>query len=115
MTHPDYLLLSEAQFTGQIRELAALLGWARYHTWLSKHSTAGFPDEVLVRPPRVVYAELKGEKGRVTPAQAEWLTLLSLCGVEVYLWRPSMLEEIVAHLKQLERPALPGPGAWQGQ
>jgi hypothetical protein len=49
----------------------------------------------MVRPPRIVFAELKAEAGKVTEHQARWLALLSACpGVETYLWRPSDLERI---------------------
>ena len=104
------LELTERDLTKQVRELAALFGWRRYHTWLSQHSTAGFPDECLVRPPRVVFAELKRETGKLTPAQAEWLDDLADCGLEVYLWRPSMIDDIASCLA-CERPRT-RPGAW---
>ena len=113
MTHPDYLSLNEQEFTSQIRDLARTLQWARYHTWISKHSTAGFPDEVLVRPPRVIFAELKSENGKLTPAQRDWLDALALCGtVEVYVWRPSMIDQIAHCLQRVGRPRDLGPGAW---
>jgi hypothetical protein len=51
-------------------------GWRRYHTWLAKHSPAGFPDEVLVRPPRLVFAELKAEAGRLKPDHESDLEML---------------------------------------
>ena len=48
-----------------------------------------------MRPPRLVLAELKTEKGKVSPAQVAWLERLEQCaGVEVYLWRPSHRDEI---------------------
>lgn len=50
---------------------------------------AGFPDVVLVRPPRVIFAELKAEKGRTSESQQTWLAALMECNVETYLWRPS--------------------------
>ena len=46
------------------------------------------------RHPRVVFAELKRETGKLTPAQTEWLDDLAAAGVETYLWRPSMIDEI---------------------
>jgi hypothetical protein len=44
--------ITEKQFTGQVVQLARMLGWRVYHPWLSVHSAAGFPDLVLCRPPR---------------------------------------------------------------
>lgn len=83
--------------------LASTLGWTLcYHTLRSKGSQSGFPDRVLVRE-RIIYAELKreltGKKSedanrQPSPSQREWLDGLASAGAEVYLWRPSDLEEI---------------------
>ena len=81
--------LSERAFQRQVAELAELTGWRVYHTYDSRRSSPGFPDLVLVRAPRVIFAELKRERGRVTAAQREWADELGQCpGVEYYLWRP---------------------------
>lgn len=89
----------ERAFQAQVMELAARLGWRTYHTWMSIHSAAGFPDCVVVRPPRVVFAEIKREGGKPTAAQAAWLAALGACpGVETYLWQPSDWDAIVATL-----------------
>jgi hypothetical protein len=88
--------LNEKQFQAQVVELAGVLRWATYHPWLSVHSPRGWPDLALCRPPRLVLAELKSEKGKVTPAQDQWLELLGRCpGVEVYVWRPSDWDAVV--------------------
>jgi len=61
-----------------------------FHPFDSRRSTPGWPDIVLVRPPSVIFAELKTATGRLTPAQRTWLDALDGCpGVEAYLWRPS--------------------------
>jgi len=87
--------ITERDFLASVRSLAELLGWRCYHTWQSVHSPAGFPDLVLVRSPRIIFAELKVGKRQLTPAQREWLNLLRECpGVEAYLWRPEDWEEI---------------------
>lgn len=87
--------MTEKQFTQQIRDLARLTGWKIYHTWNSIHSEKGFPDFVMVRGGRLIFAELKTEDGKVTPEQQEWLDLLGASGkCEVYLWRPSNWDEI---------------------
>jgi hypothetical protein len=76
------------------RGLAPMLGWRLcYHTLRSKGSQSGFPDRVLVRE-RVIFVELKREKGKPTDSQIEWLDALAAAGAEVYLWRPSDLDEI---------------------
>lgn len=92
--------VSERDLTGYVRDVAKTFGWRRYHTWLSKHSPAGFPDEVLVRPPRLVFAELKSARGRLKPEQEAWLEMLrQVPGVEVFVWRPGDMEEIVEVLR----------------
>lgn len=92
--------ITEKAFTAQVVELVKMFGWRRYHTWRSIHSPAGFPDEVLVRRDRIVFAELKAENGKVSPAQQEWLDDLAATGrVEVYVWRPSQLQEIAEVLR----------------
>lgn len=51
---------------------------------------AGFPDLVLVRATRLIFAELKGERGRVSELQRGWLTaLLQVClGIDERLGEP---------------------------
>jgi len=94
--------LTEKQFEGQIRDLAKLFGWLYYHTWRSIHSPAGFPDVVMVRPPRVIFAELKSFKGKVSDKQQEWLETLKQCpSLEVFLWRAG--EESIEKIVQVLR------------
>jgi hypothetical protein len=88
--------VTEAELQEFVREAAGYRGWIYHHETDSRRSTAGLPDCILVRAPRVIFAELKTEIGRVSQAQQAWLDELELCkGVEVYLWRPSMLTEIL--------------------
>ena len=89
----------------RVRQLLTLHGWRHYHTHLAKHSPAGFPDVCAIRGPRLLFAELKREQGKTSPAQDEWLADLKRFGAlirasqpiydapafEVYLWRPSDL------------------------
>ncbi len=95
------LPIREKDFLQAVKELAQLQGWLTYHTWNSQHSPAGFPDLVLVRPPRLVFAELKVGRNRPTPAQQEWLRQLGACPqVEVYLWTPDHWAEIERVLRR---------------
>ena len=81
--------MSEAALQNGVIHMAAVLNWRVYHTRLSIGSQRGMPDLLLVRPPRVVFIELKSSRGRLTPAQEEWGALLRRCpGVEYYVWRP---------------------------
>jgi hypothetical protein len=93
---------TEKQLAAKVRDLAALFGWDRYHTHRSDFSPAGFPDETLVRPPRLIFAELKSDSphAKPSPAQQTWLDVLArIPGVEVYLWRPKDLDLIVRILR----------------
>lgn len=89
---------SEARLQAQVLELAEVLGWElRYHTAISERSPAGFPDLVLCRPRdgRLLIAELKRERGRVSPEQRAWLDGLdTVKHFDVRLWRPSDWEQI---------------------
>ena len=85
--------MTEVELQGKIRRLAKLRGFTHiYHTHMSKRSDAGFPDLVMIKDGRLLFAELKKQKGsRTTPEQLEWLSALTEAGVENYLWRPSDL------------------------
>lgn len=78
-----------------------------FHPRYSLGSEPGWPDLTLIRrhDRRLIFAELKTEKGRLSPRQAEVLALLRELVVipdawhtgewpriEVVLWRPSDLE-----------------------
>lgn len=82
------LAVTEQAFQATVLELARLTGWRCYHTWASLRSPAGFPDLVMVRGERLVFAELKSARGKLSEAQSGWLEALRSTGAEVYLWRP---------------------------
>ena len=100
------MIITERQFQVQVRELVALLGWDCYCWWSSMHSPRGFPDLVLVNADksRIIFAELKSEKGKVSAEQRYCLDSLARCHHEVYLWRPADIEEI-ARVLRLDYPA----------
>lgn len=87
------LAIPEAAWQSRVTDYATLMGWTWYHTYSSKRSTAGFPDLALFRE-RVVFAELKSERGRVTREQAEWRRVVEHAGAEYHLWRPSDWDEV---------------------
>jgi len=92
--------ITEKEFQATVRGLAEAFGWTVFCTWQSRHSPAGEPDLRIIRPPRVIFAELKSEQGELTHWQDESLRLLGNCpGIETYLWRPSDLEDIERILK----------------
>jgi len=109
--------MTEQQFTNE------LLKWAKAYRWRGFHvrnsgaggntqvqGDKGFPDLVLVRPPRLIFAELKVGKNKVAPEQQAWLDALTECEVEpygmpapsaeVHVWRPEMWSEILVVLSK---------------
>ena len=91
-------LITEKQFQAQVIDMAKIFKWTYYYTYSSKRSPAGFPDLVLVRE-KVMFRELKTDKGRVSPAQKAWGVKLADAGSDFAVWRPSMLDEIYKELR----------------
>lgn len=86
--------MTEKELRQSIVRAAREFGWRVYFTWSSMHSPAGFPDLTMVRNSRLIFAELKTDSGKVTPDQEAWMTALRTSGrCEVYLWRPTDLED----------------------
>lgn len=101
--------MSEAEFSKIVIDIAQLNGFRVAHFRAAKVTRGGvekyetpiaadgkgFPDLVLAKAGRpVIYAELKSESGKVRPEQVEWLELLRLTPSQVFVWRPSQLDEI---------------------
>ena len=101
--------ITERDFQTTVVEMARVLGWSVHGVLeqrkYAKRLSKGFPDLVLARQAkagwwgRVIYAELKSQKGRVSPEQQAWIDLLKACHQEVYLWRPSDMADIERVLK----------------
>ena len=97
--------LAEAQWQRQVTDLAELLGWTWAHfrparteqgwrTPVSGPGGAGFPDLVLWRE-RVIFVELKSDRGRMSAEQdAVWLGLTN-AGAEAYVWAPRDFDDAV--------------------
>ena len=83
--------MTEADLLRVVRDLARYRGWFGYHTYRSTRSDPGFPDLVLVRPPRLIFAELKTAKGPLSAPQKVWREELELLAapVEYHVWRPA--------------------------
>ena len=100
-TTPPTVVETERAFLQSVFAVARDFGWAAYHPHLSKWGAAGWPDLTLIRPPRLVFAELKTGSNKVTPSQQRWLDLLSaIPGVEVFVWRPSDMQQIAEILSR---------------
>lgn len=93
--------ITERDFQQQVVTLARVCGWRVYYTTDSRRSPFGFPDLCMVRPPRLIFAELKTERGKLTPQQIEWLDdLHRVPGIEVFQWRPSDFDWIEETLRR---------------
>lgn len=103
-TATDTFTQTEQAFQAQVVAYARLMGWTVWHDVATNapracrqckaplnlpRNDAGFPDLVLVRRPRVVWAELKSERGKLTDDQADWIRTLRACGQDVHVWKPS--------------------------
>lgn len=97
--------ISEADWQAQVIDLARIHGWIVAHFrpartvdgWRTPVSAdgKGFPDLVLARRPRVIFAELKSETGKVTAEQMLWLKELP----NACVWRPSDLDLVAEVLR----------------
>jgi hypothetical protein len=94
--------MSEAQLQRAIVDAATRLGFLVFHDLDSRQNAAGFPDLVLVRPPYVLFLELKTEKGRAREEQLTWLRQLRLSTkIRTALVRPRHLDNLLAALAQI--------------
>lgn len=97
----------EQSFQEAVLEVAKLAGWRSLHirpagradgSWRTPigGDGKGWPDLTLVRPPRLLFVELKSESGTLRPQQCEWLDALRLLPMcETYVWRPSDWDTLV--------------------
>jgi len=99
--------ITERDWQNQVHRLAFSLGWKYYHAPDNRpvngriqKVVAGFPDLVLVKGERLIFAELKRELGIVAEAQTEWLAALEMAGAECYVWRPSQMREVLETLSK---------------
>lgn len=83
--------MTEAELLEQVRDACRALRLRAYHTHDSRRSEPGFPDLVIVGPRGILYRELKTQKGRVRPDQADWIFDLTRARQNAGLWRPTDL------------------------
>lgn len=100
---------SEADCQASIVKAAELAGWlvhgerpapgrrGEWRTHLQGHR--GFPDLVLVRPPRILFVELKRKPNKVEPDQQVWLTNLAASGAEArVVYVPEQMQDFIADI-----------------
>jgi hypothetical protein len=91
------LHLTETQFQEMIVARARAQGWLIHHDRGDYRQCIagdpGFPDLVLVRHQKVIFVEVKSERGVTTAAQQAWLDRLPY--LQSFLWRPRDWSKIV--------------------
>lgn len=97
--------MTEREWQALVVAFAELHGWTIYHTHDSRRSAPGFPDLVMARDARLIFAELKTSTGRVSRDQQRWLGLLERVAVgnpevEVAVWRPGDEDQAFASLSR---------------
>ncbi|MEM9467965.1 MAG: hypothetical protein AAGA90_21535 [Actinomycetota bacterium] len=101
----------EKDLQQQIMDFAEMNGWLRMHQLPARTGTGGwatavqgdvgFPDLVLVRPPRMIVVELKQDGRYPGPEQRVWLEALAeVPGIETGVWRPKDWPQIEAALRR---------------
>lgn len=97
--------MTEKELQRRVLRMAKEFGWRVFHPKAAPtrgrggrylthfDGDAGFPDCVFVRDGRILFVELKAEKGQISDGQSGWLHELRLverrCGyVRVEVWRP---------------------------
>lgn len=92
----------EKDFQAAVLQVARMRGWMSAHfgstvkivkrgtgyKTIGDRGASGFPDLVLVRRDRVMFVELKLDKGVVSEAQHLWLDALEAAGQTCFIWRP---------------------------
>ena len=86
-------LISEADFQEALVEYAEMWGWLVWHDNDSRRNDAGFPDLVMTKGGKIIFAELKRQKRyTIKPKQLEWIEALGLAAgpnVMATFWFPS--------------------------
>jgi hypothetical protein len=82
--------MSEAGLEGHVRRLIKDLGLWGFHPFDSRRSKEGWPDWTIVGT-RIIYRELKAERGVVSAAQRTVGELLTGAGGDWAVWRPTDL------------------------
>jgi hypothetical protein len=126
--------MSERAWEKMVLDLATYGGWMHYHPPDNMPRTgrrgkvyvqnvkAGFPDLFLIHrtEPHIIIAELKAAKGKIGPAQQEWLDRLSTFAglvqsmhahgrlpdrpvIEVHVWRPEDWSDVERILLKHQR------------
>ena len=103
---------AEKEIQQQIGELLVKLGYlvirfnsggrfmngnyVRFYTILNNNRSAGLPDLAFMRNSRIIFVEVKTEKGKLRDTQQEFKTLAANNGIEI--WTARSWEEVYEKL-----------------
>lgn len=82
---------TEKELTDWVLGVAAASGWLTHHNPDSRRVQPGIPDLILLRPPKLLFIELKrlGKGGTLREKQKRWIDSLQRCGQEALVWTPA--------------------------
>ncbi len=93
--------MRERDIQDMMEQAAGYLGWRCFHDNDSRRNNPGFPDLVCVRKGKMLALELKTEKGKLRPQQAEWIDELGkVPGVIARIVRPADIDDVIAILQE---------------
>lgn len=104
--------ITEAELQSTVIEMMQWQSWLCYHTHDSRRSNPGFPDLVAVKGSRLMFVEFKTDRGKIRREQVEWLDALVETHGEVYLVRPSNMDEFLKIVKVTGASVVPH---WRNQ
>ena len=94
----------ESVFAKQVEHLLELFGWTWCHfepavrqsgSWATPmRGHKGLPDYIATRDGRILFAEIKGDNGRLSKSQKDWLDQLERTPAETYVWYPSDIHRL---------------------
>lgn len=86
----------ESELQKWVEQLATHCGWIWYHNADSRRAPSGLPDLILMKPPVLLFVELKklGKRGSISPEQKVWIEGLRQSGQRTEVWTPAEIPEI---------------------
>ena len=98
---------TEAEFQRTVTAFAELQGWEWMHVGrVGKYAPngakgtlgRGWPDLLLIRGKRIIFAELKAQRAGLLPGAQKRVLNVLVKAAEVYVWRPSDMPMILEEL-----------------
>lgn len=102
--------MSEAKLEEHVRAACKQLGILRFHVRISRGTTPGLPDDILIGARGMLWRECKTQKGKPTPAQISTGEALTAAGQDWGIWRPEdwLSGRVVRELTRISSLGRPG-------